>query len=61
MYLFSDEVYRLLELDESKRLPQVADVYEKGISLNVMSKVYGLPGLRIGWLACQERELLVRL
>ena len=60
IYLFSDEVYRLLELDENKRLPQVADVYEKGISLNVMSKAYGLPGLRIGWLACQQRELLVR-
>ena len=60
IYLFSDEVYRLLELDENKRLPQLADVYEKGISLNVMSKAYGLPGLRIGWLACQERELLVR-
>jgi len=60
IYLFSDEVYRLLELDDSKRLQQVADLYEKGISLNVMSKAYGLPGLRIGWLACQERELLVQ-
>lgn len=60
IYLFSDEVYRLLELDDNKRLPQVADLYEKGISLNVMSKAYGLPGLRIGWLACQQRELLVR-
>jgi len=60
IYLFSDEVYRLLERDDSKRLPQVADLYEKGISLNVMSKAYGLPGLRVGWLACQERELLVQ-
>jgi aspartate/methionine/tyrosine aminotransferase len=60
IYLFSDEVYRLLELDDSKRIQQVADLYEKGISLNVMSKAYGLPGLRIGWLACQERELLLR-
>lgn len=60
IYLFSDEVYRLLELDDAKRIPQVADIYEKGISLNVMSKAYGLPGLRIGWLACQDRDLLVR-
>lgn len=60
IYLFSDEVYRLLELDDTKRLAQVADLYEKGISLNVMSKAYGLPGLRIGWLACRERELLVK-
>ncbi len=61
IYLFSDEVFRLLELDEEKRLPQVADVYERGVSLNVMSKAYGLPGLRIGWIACQDSEVLRRL
>ena len=61
LYLFSDEVYRLLEVDETKRLPQAADAYEKGISLNVMSKAYGLPGLRIGWLASQDTDLLARL
>lgn len=60
-YLFSDEVYRLLELDENKRMIQVADIYEKGISLNVMSKAYGLPGLRIGWVASQDKEMLLRL
>ena len=59
IWLFSDEVYRLIEHDPSLRLPQVADVYERGISLNVMSKSYGLPGLRIGWLACQDRQFLV--
>jgi histidinol-phosphate/aromatic aminotransferase/cobyric acid decarboxylase-like protein len=31
------------------------------LSLNVMSKAYGLPGLRIGWLACRDRALLERL
>ncbi len=61
LYLFCDEVYRLLELDESKRIPQAADVYEKALSLNVMSKAYGLPGLRIGWIASQDLELLQRL
>ena len=60
LYLFSDEVYRLLEIDDTKRLPQVADVYDKGFSLNVMSKAYGLPGLRIGWIASQETEILNR-
>jgi hypothetical protein len=60
LYLFSDEVYRLLEVDEAKRLPQVADVYAKGLSLNVMSKAYGLPGLRIGWIASRDMELLAR-
>ena len=61
IYLFSDEVFRLIERDTSLRLPQVADVYEKGLSLNVMSKAYGLPGLRIGWIATKDRPLLERM
>ena len=58
IWLFSDEVYRLIEREPASRLPQVADVYERGVSLGVMSKAYGLPGLRIGWLACQDRVFL---
>jgi aspartate/methionine/tyrosine aminotransferase len=61
IWLFSDEVYRMIERDRSLRLPQAVDVYERAISLNVMSKAYGLPGLRIGWLACKERAMLVRI
>ncbi len=61
LYLFSDEVYRMLEVDETRRLPQVADIYERGLSLNVMSKAYGLPGLRIGWIASRDVDLLQRL
>ena len=61
IYLFSDEVYRLVETDEFRRITQAADVYEKGISLNVCSKAYGLPGLRIGWIASQDKELLLEL
>lgn len=61
IYLFSDEVYRLLERDPSARLPQAADVYERALSLGVLSKAYGLPGLRIGWIACRDRALLSRM
>lgn len=60
IWLFSDEVYRLMERRPEARLPQVADVYERGISLNVMTKAYGLPALRIGWLACRDRDFLLR-
>ncbi|MEM7678897.1 MAG: aminotransferase class I/II-fold pyridoxal phosphate-dependent enzyme [Myxococcota bacterium] len=60
LYLFNDEVYRGLELEPQRRLPQIADIYEKGLSLNVMSKAYGLPGLRIGWIASQDTEALRR-
>src|SRR5471032_650667 len=61
IWLFSDEVYRLTEFDIADRLPQVADIYERGISLNVTSKAYGLPGLRIGWVACQDAPWLLKL
>ena len=61
IWLLSDEVYRLLGPDPQRQIPQVADLYERGLSLNVMSKAYGLPGLRIGWIGCQDRELLVRM
>lgn len=60
IWLFSDEVYRLIERAPELRLPQIADIYERGVSLNVMSKAYGFPGLRVGWLACQDRDLLVK-
>ena len=61
IYLFSDEVYRLMERDKKIRLPQVVDIYEKGLSLNVMSKAYGLPGLRIGWIASNDLKLLDKM
>jgi aspartate/methionine/tyrosine aminotransferase len=61
LWLFSDEVYRPLGREGVVHLPQVADVYERGLSLGVMSKAYGLPGLRIGWIACADRHLLGRL
>jgi aspartate/methionine/tyrosine aminotransferase len=38
------------EYADQPSLPAVCDVYEKGISLAGMSKVYALPGLRVGWL-----------
>lgn len=56
--VFSDEMYRLLEKDPVQRLPSVADIYEQGISLSGLSKTFALPGLRVGWLACRNRDLL---
>lgn len=61
IHLFSDEVYRGLERDEALKLPQAADLFDRGLSLNVMSKAYGLPGLRVGWIACRDRALLERM
>jgi aspartate/methionine/tyrosine aminotransferase len=61
VHLFSDEVYRGIERNEAKRLPQAADRYERALSLNVVSKAYGLPGLRVGWIACRDRALLAAM
>ncbi len=59
--LVVDEVYRFLELDPACRLPAAADVSETAVSIGVMSKSFGLAGLRIGWIATRDRELLRRL
>ncbi|HWT99161.1 MAG TPA: aminotransferase class I/II-fold pyridoxal phosphate-dependent enzyme [Terriglobales bacterium] len=61
IYLLSDEVYRGLERDLGRQLPQAADLYERGLSINVMSKAYGLPGLRVGWIACRDHDVLTRM
>ena len=61
IWLFSDEVYRGLELDHAKQLPAAVEAYERGLSLGVMSKAYGLPGLRVGWIACKDHALLSRM
>jgi aspartate/methionine/tyrosine aminotransferase len=61
IHLFSDEVYRGLERDPARTLPQAADLSARALSLNVTSKSLGLPGLRIGWITCRDRAVLTRL
>jgi aspartate/methionine/tyrosine aminotransferase len=60
-WLFCDEVYRELEHDPGDRLPAACDLYERAISLGSMSKTYGLPGLRLGWLASRDRRALAQV
>ena len=59
--LFSDEVYRESEHDPGDRLPAACDLGPHAVSLGVMSKTYGLPGLRIGWIAAQDEGILARM
>lgn len=54
-WVVSDEVYRGLEHEGSYSIPSIADIYEKGVSTSSMSKVYSLAGLRIGWVAANEK------
>lgn len=55
-YLLFDETYRDMTFD--KTLPPAATLSPKVISLSSMSKCYGLPGIRIGWLATQDKFIL---
>jgi aspartate/methionine/tyrosine aminotransferase len=59
--VFSDEMYCGLERDAAQRLAPLAARSPLAVSLWGMSKTFGLPGLRIGWLALQDRALLERL
>ena len=59
--VFSDEVYRFLEYRESDRLPAFCELNDRAVSLGVMSKSFGLAGLRIGWTVTRNKALYDRL
>ena len=61
IYILHDEIFNGLGPSGAAHLPFIADVYERGLSLNVMSKSFGLPGLRIGWIACQDSSVVSRM
>ncbi len=52
-----DEAYRGTEYDEADRLPSAAQLSESAAALGLLSKGYGLPGLRVGWLATRNRRV----
>jgi aspartate/methionine/tyrosine aminotransferase len=60
-FVFSDEMYRLLEYNQQDRLPIGSDVYDNCVSLSGMSKTFGLGGLRIGWLGTKNQTILNRI
>jgi aspartate/methionine/tyrosine aminotransferase len=60
-YLLSDEMYRFLEVAPGTTLPAACDLYERAYSLSGLSKSFGLPGLRAGWLATQDLQGLERI
>lgn len=56
-YVLCDEVYRhLTQTDEW--CESIVDLYEKGISVSSMSKVFSLAGLRLGWIATHDMEAI---
>lgn len=61
LLIFSDEVYRLLELDPGERTPSMAELSIKAIALSTMSKPWGAGGTGIGWVVCQDRAICGKL
>ncbi len=56
--LVGDEIYRGLPLDGREEAPSLADLSARAVVLNSVSKVYGLPGLRVGWLATRDAAII---
>lgn len=61
IYVFSDEMYHFLEFTKSHSIESVGNIYKLGISLSGLSKSFGLPGLRIGWLTTRNKELMKKI
>jgi aspartate/methionine/tyrosine aminotransferase len=60
-WLLCDEVFRGLELDPTMRLPSAATLSPRAVSVGGMSKAFGLSGLRVGWAATTDHDLLSRM
>ena len=56
-WILCDEVYRHLS-QEDGWCPSIVDLYEKGISVSSMSKVFSLAGLRLGWIATHDMSVI---
>ena len=57
LILFCDEMYFDLVHSGTQPISSAADVTRNAIVLSGLSKTYGLPGLRTGWLVIQNEEL----
>lgn len=54
-FLLADETYR--ELNQSELYPAGASLHNRIISVSSVSKAFGLPGIRVGWLITQNKQL----
>src|SRR6478736_3036233 len=56
VHILVDETYR--ELHRGELLPYAADLHPKVVSVCSLSKAFGLPGIRIGWILTRDTELM---
>ena len=57
LLLFCDEMYHGLVHSGTAAIPSAADSTDRVVALSGLSKTYGLPGLRTGWLIVHDDEL----
>ena len=58
-FLVFDETYR--EMSFVPKLPVAATLSDHVISVGSMSKSFGLPGIRIGWVICRRKKMMETL
>jgi aspartate/methionine/tyrosine aminotransferase len=56
IFLLVDETYRDMVFGD--QLPLAATCSPRIISVSSLSKTYGLPGLRTGWIICQDQKIM---
>jgi len=54
VWILSDEIYQGAELD-GPMTPSIFEYHDKVLVTNSLSKSYGLPGLRLGWIITSEK------
>lgn len=55
-WLLVDETYRDMVFGE--KLPIACEYSRRVISVSSLSKTYGLPGIRMGWIICRDKGLM---
>jgi len=56
-WIVADEVYAGTEREQNHATPSFFGDYDRVIAINSMSKAYGLPGLRLGWVVAPEQQV----
>jgi aspartate/methionine/tyrosine aminotransferase len=57
LLLFCDEMYFGLVHSGTPAIDSAVDIFDKAVVLSGLSKTYGLPGLRTGWLIIKDEQL----
>ena len=59
-WVLCDEVYRHLTQTDTW-CESIVDLYDKGISVSSMSKVFSLAGIRLGWIATHDKAAVAAM